>query len=98
MLKFDLLLSFGTVVDEETREICRTHFGAEIVDTYGAEEIGHLAAQCRQCGEYHVSAEAVLLEVLRPDGSLAREGEIGRVVVTSLYNYAMPLIRYELGD
>jgi phenylacetate-CoA ligase len=97
-LQFELLFSFGTVVDEETRALCRTVFGAEIADTYGAEEAGHFAAQCPQCGEYHISAETTRLEILRSDGSLAQPGEIGSVVITSLYNYAMPLIRYEIGD
>ncbi|MGL4291466.1 MAG: hypothetical protein ACRCVA_34265, partial [Phreatobacter sp.] len=31
-------------------------------------------------------------------GSACAEGETGRVVITTLYNYAMPLIRYEIGD
>jgi len=97
-LRFDLLVPFGTVVDEETRELCRVVFGAEIADTYGTQEAGHIAAQCRDCGEYHISAETGVIEVLRNDGAPARPGEIGRVVVTPLYNYAMPLIRYELGD
>ena len=38
------------------------------------------------------------MEVLLTDGSAARPGEIGRVVVTPLYNYAMPFVRYALGD
>ena len=96
--EFELLFSFGTVVDDETRKLCRSSFGTEIADTYGTMEAGHIAAQCRQCGEYHLSAEVNRIEVLRDDGSAASEGEIGRVVVTSLYNYAMPLIRYEVGD
>jgi phenylacetate-CoA ligase len=97
-LKFELLLSFATVLDEETRQLCRVAFGAEIADTYGAQEVGHIAAQCRDCGEYHISAEATIVEVLRDDGSPAETGEIGRVIVTPLYNYAMPFIRYDLGD
>jgi phenylacetate-CoA ligase len=97
-LRFDLLLSFGTVVDQETRDLCRAAFRAEIADTYGTEEAGHFASQCPQCGEYHISDETVRVEILRADGSPAGPGEIGRVVATSFYNYAMPLIRYELGD
>jgi phenylacetate-CoA ligase len=97
-LEFELLFSFGTIVDEETRELCRSVFGVEIADTYGAMEAGHFAAQCPLCAEYHVSAEAAHVEVLRDDGSAAGDGEMGRVVVTSLYGYAMPLIRYEIGD
>ena len=97
-LRFEVLLSFATTVDDETRERCRAAFGAEIADTYGAQEVDHIAAQCRECGEYHISAETTRVEVLRSDGSPAAPGEIGRVVATPLYNYAMPLIRYELGD
>jgi phenylacetate-CoA ligase len=97
-LKFELLFSFGTVVDDEARSICRKALGAEIADTYGADEVGHFASQCPQCSEYHISAEATRVEVLRADGSPAAPGEIGRVIVTSLYNYAQPMIRYEPGD
>ncbi len=97
-LKFGNLLSFSTVLDAQTRALCRSVFDAEIADTYGAQEVGHIAAQCPDCSEYHISAEASLVEVLRNDGSNAKTGESGRVVVTPLYNYAMPLIRYELGD
>ena len=97
-LRFSRLLSFGTVVDDETRELCKAAFGAEIADTYGAQEVDHIAAQCRDCGEYHASAEAAIVEVLRADNTAAAPGETGRVVVTPLYNLAMPLIRYELGD
>ena len=97
-LKFDLVFGFATVLDIETRDLVRSAFGAEIAETYGSEEAGHLAAQCPDCGELHVSAESVIVEILRPDGSPASDGEFGRVVVTPLYNYAMPLIRYELGD
>jgi phenylacetate-CoA ligase len=97
-LKFDLMFSFGTVLDQDTRALCRSVFGAEIADTYGAQEVGHIAAQCRDCGEYHISAETCLVEILHDDGSRAAPGEIGRVIVTPLYNYAMPFVRYELGD
>jgi phenylacetate-CoA ligase len=97
-LKLDLVFSGAAPVDAELRELCRSAFGAEIADTYGAQETGHIASQCPDCGEYHTSADAVIVEVLRDDGSPAAAGETGRVVVTPLYNYAMPLIRYELGD
>ncbi len=95
---FRLLLSFGTLLDETTRALCRSAFGAEIVDSYGGQEVDHIAAQCRDCGEYHISSEACFVEILRDDGSSAGPGESGRVIVTPLYNYAMPLIRYEMGD
>ena len=45
-----------------------------------------------------MSAEASFVEILRDDGLLAACGESGRVIATPLYNYAMPLVRYEMGD
>jgi phenylacetate-CoA ligase len=97
-LKLELIFSGAAPVDAEIRDLCRAVFGAEIADTYGAQETGHIAAQCPDCGEYHASADATVVEILRDDGSPAAPGEIGRVIVTPLYGYAMPLIRYELGD
>ena len=47
---------------------------------------------------YHVSAESVFMEILDEDCKPTKPGNVGRVVVTSLYNYAMPFIRYDLGD
>ncbi len=38
------------------------------------------------------------MEILRPDNTPCAVGETGRVVVTDLHNYAMPLIRYDIGD
>jgi phenylacetate-CoA ligase len=43
-------------------------------------------------------SEVIHVEILGSDGLACAPGEIGRVVVTPLYNYAMPLLRYELGD
>ena len=43
-------------------------------------------------------AETVIVEVIGADGSPCREGEIGKVVVTDLHNFASPMIRYVLGD
>jgi phenylacetate-CoA ligase len=97
-LKLELIFSGAAPVDAETRDLCRSVFGAEIADTYGAQETGHIAAQCPDCGEYHASADTSVVEILRDDGAPAAPGETGRVVVTPLYGYAMPLIRYELGD
>ena len=97
-LRLELIFSFATVVDPDIRTLCRAVFGSEIADTYGAQEVGHIAAQCGDCGEYHISAERCLVEILRDDGSPAAPGEIGRVIVTPFYSYAMPFIRYELGD
>ena len=57
-----------------------------------------IADQCPEHEHYHVQAETVLVEVVDASGRPCTPGEVGRVLVTPLFNYAMPLLRYELGD
>src|SRR4029077_1227030 len=64
-LTFALVMSFGTRVDPAIRDDCRTAFHAEIVDSYGSQEVGHVATQCPNCGEYHLAVETTRIEVLR---------------------------------
>ncbi len=92
------LRSSGEVLSEAAREACREAWGLEPVDMYSAVETGYLALQCPEQGQLHVQAESVLVEVLDSDGRECGPGEVGRVVVTPLHNFAMPLLRYELGD
>lgn len=80
------------------RELCQKVWGVRVVDTYSTIELGYLALQCPGHEHYHVQSEGVLLEVLDDNGKPCASGEIGRVVVTDLHNYAFPLIRYEVGD
>lgn len=97
-LRFEQVVTRGGVVTDDTRDWCRNVFGATLVDQYGADEIGQIACQCPNCGAYHVNAETVLVEVLDDRNMPVQSGGSGRVVLTNLYNYAMPLIRYEIGD
>ncbi len=69
-----------------------------VQDVYSCEELGFLALQCPQHEHYHVQSESVLVEVLDEQGNPCAPGQIGRVVLTSLHNFAMPLIRYAIGD
>jgi phenylacetate-CoA ligase len=97
-LKFENIVSNATAISDDIRDVCETVLGARPHDHYGAQEMGSIAAECPVCGHYHINAETVLVEILRDDGASCAPGESGRVVVTSLYNYAMPFIRYEIGD
>jgi len=90
--------TFGEPVTPGLREQCREIWGVPIVDAYSATEVGYMALQCPLHEHYHVQAEDVLIEVLDDDGKPCLPGETGRVVVTSLHNFAMPLVRYEIGD
>jgi phenylacetate-CoA ligase len=97
-LQLERINSVGSVLTDDIRNACKEVFGARPIDQYGAQETGLLACECPWCGHFHVNAETVLVEILDPRGRSAAPGAVGRVVVTSLYNFAMPFIRYEIGD
>lgn len=78
------------------RELIAETLGGEVMEKYGAREIGTVAIECKaHCG-LHLITDSVLVEIEPlPDKSL---GGVGRIIVTDLRNYAMPLIRYDIGD
>jgi phenylacetate-CoA ligase len=80
------------------RELTRAVWGVGVVDVYSTRELGYLAFQCPEQEHLHVQAESALVEILGDHGRACAPGEIGRVVVTPLHNFAMPLLRYAPGD
>jgi phenylacetate-CoA ligase len=90
--------TFGETVRPELRRQCNESWGVPLVDMYTSIETGYIALQCPGHEHYHVQSENVLVEILDDDGQPCAPGEIGRVVVTTLHNFATPLIRYEIMD
>jgi phenylacetate-CoA ligase len=90
--------TMSEAVDESLRELCRETFGCPVISNYTCNETGYIALQCPSGTNFHAVSESILLEVLDQDGNACVPGEIGRVVVTPLHNYAMPLLRYQVGD
>ncbi len=91
-----LVFTVAEIVDDRLRERARQTLGVEIADNYGATE-GFIAWQCPR-GSYHINAEHVLVELMDDAGRQVAPGEMGRVVITTLENYLMPLVRYDLSD
>ncbi len=82
----------------EVREACREVWGVPVTDTYSTEEVGYIGVQCPESDHLHVLAEGALVEVVDERGAPCAPGKVGQVVVTPLHNFAMPLIRYAVGD
>ena len=97
-LQLEQILSLSEPVSRQQRALVKQAFGASIADRYSCEEIGWLAIQCRSQQHLHVTSGTVLLEILDDNNLPCPSGVPGRVVVTSLHSFAMPIIRYELGD
>ena len=80
------------------RELIQRVFGAPVFETYGSREFMLTAAECDRHEGLHVTAEHLLVEVLNDDGTPTPAGEEGNVVITDLFNYGMPLVRYANND
>jgi len=80
------------------RERIQRVFGAPVFNCYGSREVGGMACECAMHQGLHVSPLTHRLEIINDEGRPAAPGETGEVVVTSLINFAMPLLRYRIGD
>jgi len=83
--------STAEVLSEEQREVMERAFGCKVFNQYGSREIPNIACECRH-GNMHVFTDMVWIE------SVALAGEDDRLLVTSLTNRLMPMIRYDIGD
>ena len=90
--------TFGETLQPDARDFVRKAWGVDIADSYSSEELGYIALQCPQHPHYHVLAESLIVEVLNNENRPCAPGEVGRVVVSTLQNFAMPLLRYASGD
>jgi len=90
--------SLGESIGDDLRGLCRQAWNVPLVDVYSCQEAGYLAIQCPEHEHLHVQSENVYLEVVDAAGQPCAPGQIGRVLITSLNNFATPLIRYEIGD
>lgn len=92
------LMTIAEILRPATREICRKAWGVPVADMYSTREAGYIALQCPEYEHYHVQSEATYVEILDEAGEPCAPGQVGRVIVTPLHNFATPLIRYEVGD
>ncbi len=90
------IISTGEVIERGNKKFLSDFFDAPAVDEYGCTEVGIIAMECPE-GSWHVPVESCLLEIVpRDETGIDEDG--GRVVVTDLWNKAMPIIRYDNGD
>lgn len=96
-LAIEQVISKSERVTPTQRRLAFKAFGAKIIDRYSSEENGMIALQCPKHDHLHVLPGS-LVEIVDESGNPCPVGKPGRVLVTSLYSYAMPLIRYDIGD
>lgn len=96
-VRFSQAVSWGDKLFPSYRTAIQEAFGTSVHDTYGCSEGFLIAAQCNH-RNYHIMTPHIVLELLDATGREVAPGQMGRVVVTGLDTYRMPLMRYEIGD
>jgi phenylacetate-CoA ligase len=91
------VISTAELLPPQKRDVIERGFGTTVLDRYGCGEMKDMAQQCGRSPYSHVSVDTVLLEFLDGDRPVP-SGTLGEIVATNLNNYAMPLVRYRLGD
>ncbi len=90
------VITTSEVLTSSHRKLLERIYETKVFNEYGCGEIGTIAHECEE-GSMHINDENMLVEIV--DGNKPCEpNQIGEIVVTELNNFAMPLIRYRLGD
>lgn len=79
------------------RRLIESVFSCRVFNFYGSREIDPIAQECEEHSGLHIDAEDLIIEFVR-GGENVSFGEEGEITITDLNNYAMPFIRYNIGD
>lgn len=92
------IISGAEAITSKTRKLVKEQFNCPVVSRYSNQEMGILAQDFNE-DEFLLNRASYYFEILKMDSDeKANYGEMGRIVITDLYNNAMPLIRYDTGD
>lgn len=85
------------VLRPSVRKTIEDSFSADVRNSYSAIETRNIAWECER-GSMHINSDSIIVEVLDNKGEPVREGCSGHLVLTPLWRFSMPFIRYRIGD
>ena len=92
------LITTAEVLQKKHRKIIEETFDLQVFDNYGCADGGANASECDNHNGMHVASESSMFEIINSKNVESENGEIGEIIITSLTNYAMPIIRYAPSD
>jgi phenylacetate-CoA ligase len=93
-----MMIGGAELIDASSRKYVEGVLGAPFYDEYACVELERLAWQCEKKGDHHIDADSVVMQFVDENEDEVVLGETGEIVCTSLFNHAMPFIRYAVGD
>jgi len=92
-----IVMTGGNVLARESRRRMEAIFGVPVIDLYSSWEFGNIAWECSHRAGYHMNTDSLVIELIH-EGRRVSPGERGELIITGLDAYAMPFIRYQIGD
>ena len=80
------------------RKDIKKAFGVEPTNVYGACEALGMASQCKSHHKFHLFNDYYNFEVVDKELKPVLPGDSGNLLITNLFNYTQPLIRYKMND
>lgn len=96
-IKLKSVICGAEMLTNDYRKAIEESFSCPVYNMYGCWELGPLAWECPEEHGLHVNTNSVIFEIVDSKGNPKNNG-VGEVVLTSLRNMSMPLIRYKIGD
>lgn len=94
----NIISTAGVLYDEMRQEIHQAFKGSRILDQYGSREVGAIGCEIGGQRGIRIFEHSVKVEILDRESQMVNNCGDGELLVTSLINYSMPLIRYRIGD
>lgn len=93
------IIGGSEIFHDITRDVLEEAFHCKCVSRYSNEENGFIGQDAELRNVFIPNRANYIVEILKFDSNEpVANGEVGRVVITDLFNYAMPMIRYDTGD
>lgn len=92
------VISGSEMLYDSTRSEMEKLFGTRVVSRYSNEENGVLGQDEGKNNIFSINEADYLIEIVDDNDNPLPDGQLGRIIVTDLFNYAMPMIRYDTGD
>src|SRR5690606_32313812 len=83
---------------EMRAEISKAFNNAYVYNFYGSREVSAIATEVKGLQDMYVMFDNVFVEILDEGNNPVKKGEEGEIVITTLNNHYMPLLRYKIGD
>lgn len=96
--KLNSIITSAGVLTPEIRDYIESIFNTKIYNRYGSREVSVIGSSCEKSSKIHIDMYQKFIEILDDESNTLEEHEKGNIIITDLTNYAMPLIRYKIGD